>query len=277
MIENTLLCPKCDVQAVTLDTQWGRKDECPKCDYKSWGGKPLTSSLTLIARRNAHAAFDVIWRDYKIYTRSAAYKMLAELMGMSKKKCHIGNMNESECRRVEIISQGLLNDYRPDKPMIDYYQHSSMPGLMHSIANSLDIACQHIELKSFVRDGLIESFVDGKILAFICVSTWMGRPQYERRLIQLGKSIADANVTYCAVKPYFDLHLNFGSDYGKQPCNSYGRPTEMLTHGSYRPYRQAKADGNLEKYIDYTSVTTQPKPYKQGIEHTVRKLEALHG
>lgn len=61
----------------------------------------------------AHAAFDPFWRrkvvrdnTSKGEARRAGYTWLAEQMGMSKKECHIGFMDVSECKRVvEICEQ----------------------------------------------------------------------------------------------------------------------------------------------------------------------------
>jgi hypothetical protein len=43
--------------------------------------------------------------------RGGRYKKLAELMGISKKECHIGMFDVDQCRRVvEICSSGALQE-----------------------------------------------------------------------------------------------------------------------------------------------------------------------
>jgi hypothetical protein len=83
----------------------------------------LANAELRAAKIAAHDAFDPIWkarfaeksqRDSG-YTRGMArggrYKKLAELMGISKKECHIGMFDVDQCRRVvEICSSGALQE-----------------------------------------------------------------------------------------------------------------------------------------------------------------------
>ena len=62
------------------------------------------------ARKLAHAAFDCMWKSGAV-SRSQAYKSLAEHMGMTSEKCHIGHFSVDECNRVIAFVQ---NNYTAD-------------------------------------------------------------------------------------------------------------------------------------------------------------------
>lgn len=51
------------------------------------------------ARIDAHRWFDAIWKQTEL-TRGQAYAWLAKQLGLSKQRCHIGNFDEEQCRRV---------------------------------------------------------------------------------------------------------------------------------------------------------------------------------
>lgn len=55
--------------------------------------------LTRAARIRAHKAFDPLWQSGKM-SRSAAYRWLADAMGMRKAECHIGLMGREDVERV---------------------------------------------------------------------------------------------------------------------------------------------------------------------------------
>ncbi len=66
----------------------------------------LANEETMKARRDAHAAFDVLWKG-RTDARSHAYKALAKAMGM--KKAHISWLDAEECRRiVELCRTGTV-------------------------------------------------------------------------------------------------------------------------------------------------------------------------
>jgi hypothetical protein len=72
----------------------------------------LANAELRLAKRSAHEAFDASWRalhDYRTRTdpsypvsraRAKAYKLLAKLLGMSGRDCHIGMFDVGTCRRV---------------------------------------------------------------------------------------------------------------------------------------------------------------------------------
>lgn len=77
---------------------------------------PLVSQEVHQARKRAHAAFDPIWREKKLMARSDAYGWLAEQMGMTRKECHIGLMNDEQADRVVTISLNYLYSAKQAEP-----------------------------------------------------------------------------------------------------------------------------------------------------------------
>ncbi len=61
------------------------------------------------AKMAAHAAFDPLWKrnseGQRMRSRRAAYRWLAEKLGVSIDHCHIGQFDVEQCRRVvEIVA-----------------------------------------------------------------------------------------------------------------------------------------------------------------------------
>ena len=52
------------------------------------------------AKRSAHAAFDPLWHNGYFDSRRDAYKWLAKKLGISRKVCHIGMFDVTQCRMV---------------------------------------------------------------------------------------------------------------------------------------------------------------------------------
>lgn len=87
---------------------------CPPCD--AWCGchegtenalGRLANAELRQAKIDAHAAFDPLWkakmdrdRCSKSQARKAGYRWLADQLGISWRKCHIGEMDVLQCRRV---------------------------------------------------------------------------------------------------------------------------------------------------------------------------------
>jgi len=66
------------------------------------GNQPLgllAKRETREARIEAHRSFDYLWKDNGA-TRGQAYAWLAKQLGLSKSRCHIGEFDEEQCRRV---------------------------------------------------------------------------------------------------------------------------------------------------------------------------------
>ena len=116
-----LLCPHCGGRAVLLEDSsavYGRNYgpiwACRPCE--AWVGchpgtfSPLgtpANKALRTARQKAHGAFDRLWRAKaarerisRSKARKKGYAWLAEHFGVAPKNCHIGWMDEEQCRRV---------------------------------------------------------------------------------------------------------------------------------------------------------------------------------
>lgn len=102
-----LRCPKCGYPARAVRTQYGQRNSC--CGLWSWGTKPLVDGATHEARMAAHAAFDPIWQSGRL-SRSKAYKLLAQRLGIAKDDCHMSLMPAEVAARVPEIAAELLKE-----------------------------------------------------------------------------------------------------------------------------------------------------------------------
>ena len=59
----------------------------------------LADAATRTARKEAHAAFDPLWKEGAL-SRNQAYKWLAEQLGIAKERCHIGEFDVETCAQV---------------------------------------------------------------------------------------------------------------------------------------------------------------------------------
>jgi hypothetical protein len=89
---------------VPSDTQFGKRWACPwpTCTVVCWGDQPTSrpaDAETREARHEAHLAFDPIWQTGRV-SRYKLYGMLAEHLGLKRKKTHIGFFDLETCRRV---------------------------------------------------------------------------------------------------------------------------------------------------------------------------------
>lgn len=72
------------------------------CHPEPPGNIALGRLADVVLRRlksEAHAAFDPKWKHGKM-TRSEAYGILADRLGIKKKDCHIGWFDEETCKKV---------------------------------------------------------------------------------------------------------------------------------------------------------------------------------
>jgi len=63
----------------------------------------LANAELRAARKQAHAAFDPLWKGSKLpknKARGAGYNFLIEKLDISRDKCHIGMMDIETCQRV---------------------------------------------------------------------------------------------------------------------------------------------------------------------------------
>jgi hypothetical protein len=86
---------------------------CAQCDAYC-GCHPDGSPLGMLAnadlraaRREAHAAFDPLWRRGAM-TRSQAYAWLARGMGLDMRDCHVGRFDAKQCARVIELCEARL-------------------------------------------------------------------------------------------------------------------------------------------------------------------------
>lgn len=82
---------------------------CEPCDaYVGCHGtskKPLgtlADSMTRTMRKIVHDKFDPLWKDArnKVGNRNAAYRMLAEELGIKQSECHIAMFNIERCQKA---------------------------------------------------------------------------------------------------------------------------------------------------------------------------------
>lgn len=113
-----MICPNCKTPAkvVTGEVIYPhRKDlaykifwACMPC--KMWVGchhndpntplGDLADEETRHWRGRAHSAFDPLWKNKDSWDRTAAYKWLAEQLGIALFECHIAQFNVEQCKKV---------------------------------------------------------------------------------------------------------------------------------------------------------------------------------
>lgn len=121
-------CPYCGRQAEYVDSKviygksYGMAYLCRSCMAYVGVHKGTDKPLGRLAnaelrywKKAAHAAFDPLWQwgEFK-GRRNAAYKWLAEKMGLSHNKTHIGMFDVSQCKQVVKIierERSTINDY----------------------------------------------------------------------------------------------------------------------------------------------------------------------
>lgn len=62
------------------------------------------------AKRDAHDAFDPLWRERAFPTRSNAYHWLSEQLGIPKDETHIGMMDVERCKAVVEACQSFRKE-----------------------------------------------------------------------------------------------------------------------------------------------------------------------
>jgi hypothetical protein len=109
---NSHSCPQCGSRPELTNTEFGPRWSC--CGLWAWCNAPLVDAATHTARRQAHEAFDTIWKTKKM-TRGRAYAWLAKEMNMRPTKCHIKIMSQTEARRVIQIARKFLDTQTLDQ------------------------------------------------------------------------------------------------------------------------------------------------------------------
>ena len=115
-----VFCPYCGAKAKLVDSaivygqSYGMIYLCcnyPVCDaFVGTHKKSLKPLGTLanaelrVLRKEAHSSFDPLWQSDKL-SRKEAYAWLAQQLGISQEKTHIGHFNEQTCRQVIEVCQ----------------------------------------------------------------------------------------------------------------------------------------------------------------------------
>jgi len=121
-----VVCPYCEIDAELTSSAklyggkyYGMIWLCGQCKASVGVHKNTTEPLGTLAnrklkdlRRKAHLVFDPLWKTKadrekisKTKAREAGYRWLSEQLGITLKKCHIGEMREKDCLRVISLCQ----------------------------------------------------------------------------------------------------------------------------------------------------------------------------
>ena len=113
------ICPKCGKEAELVDSKivygksygpiWYCGCEKSGVYVGCHGGteRPLGTMADASLRefrKDAHKAFDPIWKNNTPLKRWQAYSWLASKMGISRKDCHIAMFDEEQCKEVIKLS-----------------------------------------------------------------------------------------------------------------------------------------------------------------------------
>lgn len=121
-----VICPYCEDEAELTDGREVYPHRPDLFDLKFWvcrdckayvgchkrsprygnGTVPLGNLATRELRKwrnKAHAAFDKLWKDGPL-TRTSAYFLLSNSLGVSVKMCHIGQFSIAQCEKTIEIS-----------------------------------------------------------------------------------------------------------------------------------------------------------------------------
>lgn len=105
------LYPKNFWQCKPCDAYVGCHDANPK--YGNDGTRPLgrmANPALRQAKKDAHNAFDPLWKDGHHPSRKAAYGWLAKQLGIPVEACHIGEFDVVTCLRVVTICDGARHE-----------------------------------------------------------------------------------------------------------------------------------------------------------------------
>jgi hypothetical protein len=98
-------CPSCGKVPKRTQTKFGIKREC--CGLWGWGEHaPLVDAETHTARQYAHRVFDGLWQKEGV-SRSKAYALLAEELGLTRDECHMKLMDKETAQRVPAATHAI--------------------------------------------------------------------------------------------------------------------------------------------------------------------------
>lgn len=121
--------PKCPAHGTNLERRNGKYGafygcpHYPACDVIASksnhdGQWHVSDASTRKMRIKAHEAFDRAWSAAGI-SRGRAYKMLAEMLGLAQKDCHIQHFDAATCEKVIGLSPLIRNWPRTMYPQIE--------------------------------------------------------------------------------------------------------------------------------------------------------------
>lgn len=134
-----IACPECGAEMVLRETTkyfypngdprkfygCSRWPECNSTHGAHPDGKPLgvpANKETKEARIAAHAAFDGHWQELGLQ-RNEGYRLLRDIMGMSKEEAHIANFDKEQCQQlIDKIKQ------RRETPMVKGFKGVTFSG-----------------------------------------------------------------------------------------------------------------------------------------------------
>lgn len=96
---------------------------CRNCNAKGWTHTDTAISFGRMAdgptrdlRRQAHEAFDKLWKHNTMYSREDAYIALSKHLGIDPNECHIGLLTATQCRRtIRWAQQSLAGLTKPKR------------------------------------------------------------------------------------------------------------------------------------------------------------------
>lgn len=100
-----IACGECGAPMVLRSSRFGKFYGCtrfPRCKGAHGAhpdGKPLgtpADSETKLARIEAHAGFDALWK-HGLMNRRAAYRFLRKAMALKPDDCHIAKFTKGQC------------------------------------------------------------------------------------------------------------------------------------------------------------------------------------
>lgn len=115
---------------------------CGPCDARvgchRFGSKPLgrlANPELRNAKMKAHHAFDPLWK-FGGMSRDEAYRLLARLLGIKRRKCHIGLFDVDQCKKVV----ELCRRFRHEQAMGFAEDFDDMPdGAFFAMADELGL------------------------------------------------------------------------------------------------------------------------------------------
>lgn len=103
-------CPGCGKEAVvTRNRKTGTiRFDCTACKLWGYNGRPMVPRETHEARSRAHTVFDQLHKGHgAVLTRSKAYRLLAQELGMGSKQCHFAVMSKEEAELAIVAVRNI--------------------------------------------------------------------------------------------------------------------------------------------------------------------------